>query len=90
MKIILFSFAKQQYNTLKPDAHNILLTIWMPHRQLWGINLLEVVSCSNANPQLPVPWLISGDDPHSEVSEADYRHKRRVDKNWGNYNSKIT
>ena len=36
------------------------------------MNLLEVVSCLNANPQLPVPWLISDDDPHSQVFIADY------------------
>ena len=44
----------------------------IPHRQWFGMNLLEAVSCLNANPQPPVPWLISGDDPHSDVFIADY------------------
>lgn len=61
---------EKQFNTLKPT--NIANTsLMIPRRQQSGMSLLEEVSCLNADPQIPVPWLISGDDPHSEVSIAD-------------------
>ena len=53
------------------------MLLMIPHRQRSRMNLLEVVSCLNANPQLPVPWLISGDDPHSEVFIADHTGIRK-------------